>query len=155
MEAVEFHRPAAFVVENVSVPPELEQAIDKRGAMTAIGNLNDYVKYNMGNALAEGKAGTAGIGAELAAGLAMGQSMMQGGGMGAAVAPSMPGFVPGAAPATSAAAAPELLMPEQVAQVLSVSVGDVLQELEAGNLKGRKIGSQWRIGRPALDEFLK
>ena len=68
----------AFVVENVSVPPELEQAIDKRGSMTAIGNLNDYIKYNMGNALAEGKAGTAGIGAELAAGLAMGQSMMQG-----------------------------------------------------------------------------
>ena len=31
----------AFVVENVSVPPELEQAIDKRGAMTAVGNLND------------------------------------------------------------------------------------------------------------------
>lgn len=145
----------AFVVENVSVPPELEQAIDKRGAMTAIGNLNDYVKYNMGNALAEGKAGTAGIGAELAAGLAMGQSMMQGGGMGAAAAPSMPGFVPGAAPAASVATAPELLTPEQVAQVLSVSVGDVLQELEAGNLKGRKIGSQWRVGRPALDEFLK
>jgi membrane protease subunit (stomatin/prohibitin family) len=53
----------AFVVENVSVPPELEQAIDKRGSMTAIGNLNDYIKYNMGNALAEGKAGTTGAGA--------------------------------------------------------------------------------------------
>ena len=144
----------AFVVENVSVPPELEQAIDKRGAMTAIGNLNDYVKYNMGNALAEGKAGTAGIGAELAPGLAMGQSMMQGG-MGAAAAPSMPGFVPGAAPVATAAAVPELLTPEQVAQALSVSVADVLQELEAGNLKGRKIGSQWRIGRPALDTFMQ
>jgi excisionase family DNA binding protein len=144
----------SFVVENVSVPPELEQAIDKRGAMTAIGNLNDYVKYNMGNALAEGKAGTAGIGAELAAGLAMGQSMMQGG-MGAAAAPSMPGFVPGAAPVATAAAVPELLTPEQVAQALSVSVADVLHELEAGNLKGRKIGSQWRIGRPALDEFMQ
>ena len=144
----------SFVVENVSVPPELEQAIDKRGAMTAIGNLNDYVKYNMGNALAEGKAGTAGIGAELAAGLAMGQSMMQGG-MGAAAAPSMPGFVPGAAPVATAAAVPELLTPEQVAQALSVSVADVLQELEAGNLKGRKIGSQWRVPQAALDDFLK
>ncbi len=146
----------AFVVENVSVPPELEQAIDKRGAMTAIGNLNDYVKYNMGNALAEGKAGTAGIGAELAAGLAMGQSMMQGMG-GAAQAQSMPGMVPQAqASAPAPAAAPIALMtPEQVAQALGVSQADVLQELEAGNLKGRKIGSQWRVPQSALDEFLK
>ena len=149
---------SAFVVENVSVPPELEQAIDKRGSMTAIGNLNDYIKYNMGNALAEGKAGTAGIGAELAAGLAMGQSMMQGmAGGGAAQAPSQPGMVPPApAPAAAPAAAPvALLTPEQVAQSLGVSPADVLQELEAGNLKGRKIGSQWRVPQAALDEFLK
>ena len=31
---------------------------------------------------------------------------------------------------------------------------DVLTELEAGNLKGRKIGSAWRIAQAALDEFL-
>ena len=146
----------SFVVENVSVPPELEQAIDKRGAMTAIGNLNDYVKYNMGNALAEGKAGTAGIGAELAAGLAMGQSMMQGG-MGGAPAASQPGMVPTAAVAATAPAAPPiaLMTPEQVAEALGVSPADVLQELEAGNLKGRKIGSQWRVPQASLDEFLK
>src|SRR5690606_28896982 len=148
----------AFVVENVSVPPELEQAIDKRGAMTAIGDLNDFVKYNMGTALAEGKAGAAGIGAELAAGLAMGQSMLQGG-MGVGAPPAQPGFVPGAtAPAAAAAAgaAPIALMtPEQVAEALGVAPGDVLQELEAGTLKGRKIGSQWRVPRAALDEFLK
>ena len=147
----------AFVVENVSVPPELEQAIDKRGSMTAIGNLNDYIKYNMGNALAEGKAGTAGIGAELAAGLAMGQSMMQGMAGGAAQAPSQPGLVPQApAAATTPASAPIALMtPEQVAEALGVSPADVLQELEAGNLKGRKIGSQWRVPQASLDDFLK
>ncbi|MCB2018979.1 MAG: SPFH domain-containing protein [Hydrogenophaga sp.] len=144
----------AFVVENVSVPPELEQAIDKRGSMTAIGNLNDYIKYNMGNALAEGKAGTAGIGAELAAGLAMGQSMMQGMAGGAAQAPSQPGMVP-AAPAAPASAPIALMTPEQVAHALGVAPSDVMQELEAGNLKGRKIGSQWRVPQAALDEFLK
>ena len=146
----------AFVLENVSVPPELEQAIDKRGAMTAIGNLNDYVKYNMGNALAEGKAGVAGIGAEMAAGLAMGQSMLQGGGAGAQPQ-AQPGFVPGAAagaPAAGAAVPLTVLTPEQVAQTLGVTPDDVMHELEAGNLKGRKIGSQWRIQQTALDEFL-
>ena len=124
--------------------------------MTAIGNLNDYVKYNMGNALAEGKAGAAGIGAELAAGLAMGQSMMQGMAGSAGQAPSMPGLVPQQAPAAAPASAPIALMtPEQVAQALGVGPADVLQELEAGNLKGRKIGSQWRVPQAALDEFLK
>ena len=37
----------SFIVENVSVPPEVEQAIDKRSSMAAIGNLNDYVKFQM------------------------------------------------------------------------------------------------------------
>jgi hypothetical protein len=36
-----------------------------------------------------------------------------------------------------------------------VSEADVLTELTAGTLKGRKIGSAWRISRAALDEFLK
>jgi len=31
----------------------------------------------------------------------------------------------------------------------------VLATLEAGELKGKKIGSAWRITRAALDEFLK
>ena len=35
---------ASFVVENVSVPPEVEAAIDKRSSMAAVGNLNDYVQ---------------------------------------------------------------------------------------------------------------
>ncbi len=30
-----------FILENVSEPPEPEQAIDKRSSMSAIGNLND------------------------------------------------------------------------------------------------------------------
>src|SRR4029453_108498 len=36
-----------FVLENVSVPVEVEQAIDKRSSISAIGNLNDFVKYQM------------------------------------------------------------------------------------------------------------
>jgi excisionase family DNA binding protein len=31
----------------------------------------------------------------------------------------------------------------------------VIATLEKGELKGKKIGSQWRITRGALDEFLK
>src|SRR4029453_3234006 len=65
-----------FIVENVSVPPEVEQAIDKRSSMAAVGNLNDHGKFQMGQGLAQGGSGLAGAGAELAMGMAMAQQMM-------------------------------------------------------------------------------
>jgi len=46
----------SFILENVSVPPEVEEAIDKRSSMSAIGNLNDYVKYQMGVGMEKGGA---------------------------------------------------------------------------------------------------
>src|SRR6186997_2432211 len=55
-----------FVVENVSVPAEVEQAMDKRASMAAVGNLNDYVKFQMAQGLEKGGAGVGGIGAEMA-----------------------------------------------------------------------------------------
>src|SRR5919206_1293873 len=51
----------SFVVENVSVPPEVEAAIDKRSSMAAVGNLNDYVKFQMAQGMSQG-AGAGGIG---------------------------------------------------------------------------------------------
>ena len=44
----------SFIVENVSVPPEVEQAIDKRSSMAAVGNLNDYVKFQMAQGMEKG-----------------------------------------------------------------------------------------------------
>jgi excisionase family DNA binding protein len=153
----------SFNIENVSLPPEVEQAIDKRGAMTTIGDMGDYIKYNMANAVAEGKAGTMGIGAEFAMGLGVAQQMANQPGGPVGVSSSGPkGMVPGAfaAPAAAVAApaaapAMELMNPAQVAQVLGVAEADVMAELDAGNLKGRKIGSQWRITKDAVDAFLK
>jgi excisionase family DNA binding protein len=141
----------SFIVENVSVPPEVEQAIDKRGAMAAVGNLNDYVKYQMAQGMGQGGAGTgpAGVGAELAMGMAMAQQMMnQPGGMmgGQATTPVQGGQV---------AVALDLMNPAQAAQVLGVAESDVLSALEAGDLKGKKIGTQWRITKAAVEEFVR
>ena len=159
----------SFVLENVSVPPEVEQAIDKRSSMSAIGNLNDYVKYQMGQAMANGGEGAAAatIPATMAMGFGMAQEMMK---QMQQPAPSQPAFgaqvahdafSPAAAQAAQApATAPtsaglQVYTPEQAAQLLGVDVADVLAELEAGNLKGRKIGANWRIAQGALDEFLR
>ncbi len=45
---------ASFIIENVSVPPEVETAIDKRSSMAAVGNLNDYVKFQMAQGMEKG-----------------------------------------------------------------------------------------------------
>src|SRR5205085_3405535 len=63
---------SSFIVENVSVPPEVEQAIDKRSSMSAVGNLNDYVKFQMANHIGQApSSGAGGMASELAIGLAM------------------------------------------------------------------------------------
>jgi excisionase family DNA binding protein len=97
----------------------------------------------------KGGAGAGGVAAEMAVGMAMAQQMMsQSGGL---MAQSTPG-VAGPAPA---GAVPELLTPAQIAQKLGVAESDVIASLEAGDLKGKKIGSQWRVTRAAVDAFLK
>lgn len=40
-----------FNVENVSVPPEVEAAIDKRSSIGVVGNLNAYTQFQAANAL--------------------------------------------------------------------------------------------------------
>jgi excisionase family DNA binding protein len=142
----------SFIVENVSVPAEVEQAIDKRSSMSVVGNLNDYVKFQMAEGIAKGEGGgTAGAGAQLGAGLAMGQQMAQAFAAsqgGASAAPAAPAPAP-------ANALPELLSTADAAKALGVSENDVLTALADGSLKGKKIGATWRITRGALDEFLK
>jgi excisionase family DNA binding protein len=123
--------------------------------MAAVGNLNDYVKFQMAQGLEKGGGGPGGLAAEMAVGMAMAQQMMnQTGGL---MAQSTPGVAaPAAAPAAPAAsaAATALLTPAQVAELLGVAESDVLSSLEAGDLKGKRIGSQWRITRAAVDSFL-
>jgi excisionase family DNA binding protein len=73
---------------------------------------------------------------------------------------SQPGGI--AAQSTAAAAAPpagggglpELVGPADAATALGVTEADVIASLESGDLKGKKIGSQWRITKTALREFL-
>ncbi|MBA3477767.1 MAG: SPFH domain-containing protein [Lautropia sp.] len=150
----------SFILENVSVPPEVEQAVDKRSSMSVIGNLNDYVKYQMGVAMGQG--GEAGAAATLPAQMAMGFGMaqemmrsMQPGAHPPAGAASGSPIGGAAARAEGGAGGLEVLTPEQAAQTLAVPVEDVMAAIAAGDLKARKIGSAHRIARAALEEFLR
>jgi len=144
---------SSFILENVSVPPEVEAAIDKRSSMAAVGNLNDYVKFQMAQGIEKG--GTSGmgtLGAELAVGAQVAQSMWAQ--QGAAAQAAAGGQATAAPAAPAASALPELLSPADAAQALGVTEADVNTSFEVGDLKGRKIGAQWRMTKQALKNFL-
>src|SRR5258708_8946540 len=106
---------SSFIIENVSVPPEVEAAIDKRSSMAAIGNLNDYLKFQMAEGMTKGGgegSGMASTAAGLGAGLAMGQQMMA-----AMNAPqATPPAGAGPPPIPGAGRPPETPRPTQAAQ---------------------------------------
>ena len=90
----------SFVVENISLPEEVEKSMDKRTSMGVLGNLDQYAKYQAAEAMREAANndgnGMAGMGVGMGAGAAMGQMFAQS--LGNAAAPA-------AAPAAPAAAA--------------------------------------------------
>ena len=67
-----------FYVENISLPEEVEKAMDKRSSMGALGNADQYMKFQAADALrdaAQNEGGGAGLGAGLGAGFAVGNQM--------------------------------------------------------------------------------
>jgi membrane protease subunit (stomatin/prohibitin family) len=66
-----------FIIENISVPPEVEAALDKRTQMGILGDLNRYTQLQAADAMeaAANNPGGAGEGVGLGVGMAMGQQM--------------------------------------------------------------------------------
>jgi excisionase family DNA binding protein len=150
---------ASFIIENVSVPPEVEAAIDKRSSMAAVGNLNDFVKYQMAKGMeTPGGGGAAGTASQLAVGFAIAQQLMQQSGVVGSPPPTAgaPGTLGAAgAPAPARAGMPDLLSPAEAAQALGVAEEDVMAIITGGELQAKKIGASYRIRRAALQEYLE
>jgi membrane protease subunit (stomatin/prohibitin family) len=94
----------SFVVENLSLPDELQQILDQRIGMNMVGDMARYTQYQVAQSIpiAAGNegGGAAGVGAGLGAGVAMGQAMMD------ALKKAAPGATEsGAAPAAAGATA--------------------------------------------------
>ena len=70
----------SFVVENLSLPDELQKILDQRIGMNMVGDMGRYTQYQVAQSIPVAAAneggGTAGVGAGLGAGIAMGQAMM-------------------------------------------------------------------------------
>src|SRR5204863_483066 len=69
-----------FVVENISLPDELQKMLDQRISMNMLGDMNKYTQFQVAQSLpiAAGNegGGAAGVGVGLGAGLVMAQNMM-------------------------------------------------------------------------------
>jgi membrane protease subunit (stomatin/prohibitin family) len=64
-----------FLIENVSLPPEVEAALDKRSSIGIVGNLNAYTQFQIANSLeksAENPGGGGTVGAGVGAGIGLG-----------------------------------------------------------------------------------
>ena len=79
----------SFVVENLSLPEELQKRLDQRIGMNMIGDMNQFTKFQVAESLpiaaANEGGGLAGAGVGLGAGFTMAQSMMN------AMRPDSPG----------------------------------------------------------------
>ena len=102
-----------FVIENISLPEEVEKAIDRRTSMGVAGDLNRYAQFQAAEAMREAAAnpgGMAGVGVGMGAGAAVGQMFAQSlngaaAGAGAAGAGVAAGAAAGAGVAAGAAGA--------------------------------------------------
>ncbi len=70
----------AMTIENISLPEEVEAAMDRRTSMGVVGDLNKYTQYQAAEAIRESAnnpSGLAGTGVAMGAGLAMSQAFTQ------------------------------------------------------------------------------
>jgi membrane protease subunit (stomatin/prohibitin family) len=97
----------SFVVENLSLPDELQKVLDQRIGMNVLGDMGKFTQYQVAQAIpiaaANEGGGAVGVGAGLGAGVAMGQAMMDAVKQSTSSSPSGGGAAPAAAGAASAA----------------------------------------------------
>ena len=68
----------SFVIENISLPDEVEKAMDRRTSMGVVGDLNQYTQFQAAEAMREAAnnpGGMAGLGATMGVGAMMAQTM--------------------------------------------------------------------------------
>jgi membrane protease subunit (stomatin/prohibitin family) len=67
----------AFVVENLSLPDELQKILDQRISMNMIGDMNRYTQFQVAQSVPIAAANEGGVGAGLGAGLGVGMGIAQ------------------------------------------------------------------------------
>jgi len=142
----------SFLIANLRPSEQSVKELRDMGVL----DTETYTRLQAADALleaAQNPSGGAGLTAGIGAGMGVGnlinrtlEGVSGGGGSGAG------GGQAGAGQAGSGM--PEVMSPREAAEVLKVSEEDVIAAIDAGDLKGKKIGKAYRISREALKAFL-
>lgn len=131
-----------FLIANLRPSEQSIQELRDMGVL----DTETYTRLQAADALleaAQNPSGGAGLTAGIGAGLGVGNILNQ----------SLQGMTGGGGPA-AAGGMPEVMSASEAAQFLKVAEEDVVAAIEAGELKGKKLGSAYRISREALKAFL-
>lgn len=132
-----------FLIANLMPSTESIQELRGMGVL----DMETYTRLQAADALleaAQNPSGGAGLTAGIGAGMGVGNILQQ----------SLQGMGSSSAAAAGASVMPDVMSPAEAAQFLKVSEEDVVAALEAGDLKGKKLGKAYRISKDALMAFL-
>jgi membrane protease subunit (stomatin/prohibitin family) len=122
-----------FQIESISLPPEIEKAMDERAKIGAMGGMQNFVQAQAAYAMrdaAQNQSGMAGLGAGVGAGIGVGQMMGQ------AMAGMFAGGFGGAAPMAAPVAPAAPAAPAPAAAGGGASVADRLKKLKDLHAQG-------------------
>lgn len=134
-----------FFINAITPPDEVQQAIDARSSMGAVGNLNDYVKFQAAQSMAKMATQGGGEGGAMGMGLGAGFGMMLPGMIQQAMAqtPGRP-----APPATPAGAVPVGMSFDELSAVQVDPKAVVRAVLQTSGYQATEAGEQWQVVIP-------
>lgn len=141
-----------FRIVSVSPTEETSKAIDERASMGAIGDMNAYMQFKAARAM--GDAAQAEGGGATSEGMGLGAGLGMGAGMAGMIANAFGAAQQGQQQRGAAPSVPDVMTLEEAAAYLKVSPDDVQSLIDEGEIKAKKIGSQYRISKGVIDEFL-
>ncbi len=149
----------SLYVRSISPTEETAKAIDERAQMGAIGDMQKYMQFQTARGIRDAaqnpSGGVAGAGVGLGAGLGMGQVMAGMMSQSMQAPPQQPPAQQAApTPPAGGGPAPEVMTPSEAASYLKVSEADIMSMIQGGQIKAKQMGTQYRISKKALDDFL-
>jgi excisionase family DNA binding protein len=143
-----------FMLVSITPTDDTAKAIDERASMGAIGNMDAYMKFKTARAIGDAAQQSGGGTSE---GLGLGTGVGLGAGLAGMIANTMNSAQQASqsAPvAPAAASVPDVMTLEEAASYLRVTAADVQSLVDSGEIKAKKIGTQYRISREAIDNYL-
>ncbi len=132
-----------FLVENVSLPPAVEEALDKRTSMGVVGNLAAYTQFQAANALETAAANPSGM---AAGGVGMGMGFAMANQLGQTLAAPATGATAGATPPPPPPAPAAFHVAANGQQTGPFDAAALKQQVAAGQLTPQSL--VWRAGLP-------